>query len=147
MEYLILWLCVMIALVVIEASTVAMVSIYFAVGSLAAMIASQLKAPLWLQILLCIAVGVALLVCTRKWALQHVNSRRVRTNLDRVVGETGMVTEAIENLSGTGAVKVQGKEWSARSEPGDMIAKGTQVRILRIDGVKLWVEPATKSAQ
>ena len=62
------------------------------------------------------------------------------TNVDMVLGRTAYITEAVDNLRGTGALKLDGKEWSARSVDGAAIEKDEQVRVLRIEGVKLIVE-------
>ena len=61
------------------------------------------------------------------------------TNLDRVLGDTGRVTETIDNARSAGAVYVDGKTWTARSDDGAVIPQGTTVKILRMEGVKLFV--------
>ena len=68
------------------------------------------------------------------------------TNADRLIGMTGIVTEPIDNVQATGAVKVAGVEWTARSEQDTVIEAGVQVKILRFSGVKLYVEPDAVTA-
>lgn len=140
MTEMLIWVGILIVLIIAEAATVNMISIWFAVGSLAAIVAASLGAQIWLQVLLCLLTGSILLLFTRKWALERVNAKRVHTNLDRVIGEVGVITETVENIQGTGTVKVQGKLWTARSQSGEKISVNVSVKILRIDGVKLWVE-------
>ena len=134
-------------LVIIELATVGLASIWFAIGALCALIAAALGAPLWLQIVWFALVSVATLFLTRPLALKYVNARAQPTNADRLLGAEAVVREAIDNLSGAGAVYADGKIWSARSFAGNAIPKGCRVRIREIQGVKLIVEalePAEK---
>ena len=70
------------------------------------------------------------------------------TNADRVIGQTGVVTVAISDREQSGQVRVMGQIWSARTdgaertdETADTIPVDTEVRVLRIEGVKLIVTP------
>ena len=140
-ELSIFWLAAVIVLGVVEAITVGLVTVWFAVGALAALISSLFGGPLWLQILLFIVVTAVTLVTTRPLVKKYFgkNSHKA-TNADMVIGKKAHVTEAIDNLMGTGAVKCMGKEWSARSENGEAIAKGETVTAVKIEGVKLIVK-------
>ena len=141
-EMTVFWLVAMIALFVIEAATVNLVTIWFAVGALAALISSLAGGPLWLQIAIFIIATVATLIPTRTLAKKYFNkSKHQPTNADMVIGQPCTVTEEINNLAGTGAAKCLGKEWSARSESGETIAKGETVTAIAIEGVKLIVRP------
>jgi len=134
------WLVAMIVLLIVEASVPGLVSIWFALGAFAAMISSLLNAPLWLQCLWFAVVSLASLWFTRPFVKKFVNSRTTPTNLDMVLGEKCIVVEDIDNVLGTGAVSVRGKEWTARMEnPEDRAIKGESVTALRIEGVKLIV--------
>lgn len=135
------WLVAMVVLLIIEAAVPGLVSIWFALGAFCALIAAILKAPLWLQIVWFLAVSVATLCLTRPLAQKYVNSRVQPTNADAVIGREGLVTEAVNNIEGKGAVKIGGKVWTARStddaahfEPGDVVT------VERIEGVKLIVK-------
>lgn len=108
---------------------------------IAAFIASLLGAPLWLQGLLFVAVSLGLVACLRPFLKKFMQPKITPTNFDRIVGMTAPVTERIDNLAGTGAVKVEGSVWSARSKSGDPIEAGTVVKILYIQGVKVIVTP------
>ena len=68
--------------------------------------------------------------------------KKVATNADSNIGKEAVVTEHIDNLQGSGAVRISGVEWSARSADGSEIEKGAVVRVLRIEGVKVCVERA-----
>ncbi len=132
------WAIAAIAFVIVEAATSALVSVWFIGGSVAALGASLLGAAPWLQVVIFFVVSGALLALLRPIAKRSA-IRRVATNADRVIGMEGVVSEAIDDLRGKGAVKVDGKEWSARSSDGSKIPAGSVVIIDRIEGVKLFV--------
>lgn len=136
----IVWLALMVLLLILEAATAGLTSIWFALGALAALIASLFGGALWLQLVWFFAVSLLTLWLTRPLALKYLNSRRVATNADRVIGAEAVVTEDIDNVAGSGAVHVDGHEWTARSGSGANIAKGAVVRVERIEGVKLIVD-------
>ena len=136
------WLALMVLLLIVEAATAPLVCIWFALGALAALIAALFGAPLWLQAAWFLAVSLLTLWLTRPLVVKYLNNRKVATNADRVVGAEAVVTQDIDNISGAGAVHVDGKEWTARSESGEHIAKGSVVRVCRIEGVKLIVDRA-----
>lgn len=139
-EMTVFWLVAMIALFVVEAATVNLVTLWFAFGALAALITSLLGGELWLQIVVFIAVTVITLIPTRKIAKKYFSkSHHQATNSDLVIGKDCIVVEEIDNLISTGAVKCLGKEWTARSENGEKIAVGETVIAIAIEGVKLIV--------
>ncbi len=138
----VVWLVLLVAFAVAEGVTAALVSVWFMGGTLAALIASLCGAELWLQIVLFFAVSSALLLALRPLSKKLLRRKKVATNADRNIGRTAIVTEEIDNLLGTGAVKISGVEWSARSADGSRIEKGAVVRVLRIEGVKVCVERA-----
>ena len=138
------WLAAFVALAALEAATVNLVSIWFAVGALAALIAAALGAPLWLQVTVFILASALSLALTRPLARRLLARRRVPTNTDRVLGQTCEVTEAIDNTAGTGAVYVDGKTWTARSRSGAPIPAGRMVQIQTVEGVKLIVTEVTE---
>jgi len=141
-----IWLAALVLFTILEAATVNLVSVWFAVGSLAALIAAVCGGPLWLQIALFLAVSGAVLAFVRPLAKKLVSTRRRPTNADRVIGRVCTVTEDVDNIAGRGAVFVDGKTWTARSAGGAPIPKGTLVRPLAIEGVKLMVAPVTEPA-
>lgn len=123
----------------LEAVTVGLASIWFAIGSVCALIAAMLGAPLWLQGLWFALMSVLTLLLTRPLAKKFINGRSEATNADRVIGSDCRVTERIDNLAGSGAVSVGGKIWSARTVDGTVVEPGAIVRVLEIQGVKLIV--------
>ena len=143
----VLWLALLIVFAVLEASTVSLVSIWFMGGALTALIAALCGAEIWLQVVLFFVVSIALLLCLRPLSKKLLKKRKVATNADSNIGKTAVVTETIDNLRGTGAVKISGVEWSARSVDDSVLEKDAVVRILRIEGVKVCVERAEKKEE
>lgn len=134
------WLASTIILFIVEAVTVNLVTIWFAFGTLAALIAGLCGAELWLQIVIFLAVTICTLIPLRKISKKFFNKTSHQpTNADMVIGADCMVIEKIDNLNATGAVKHQGKVWTARSQNGEVIECGTIVTALVIEGVKLIV--------
>ena len=136
-----IWAVAIVVFLVIEALTVGIASIWFALGSICALIAALLGAPEWLQVAWFVVVSVVTLIFTRPVVKKYVHSKRQPTNADRVIGMKASVREEIDNLAAKGSVVVDGKEWSARSADGEKIASGKIVTVLAIEGVKLIVKP------
>ena len=137
-----MWLIAAVLLLIVEAAVPGLVSIWFAIGSLAAMIAASLGAPLWAQGTAFVIVSVASLLLTRPLAKKYVNGRAQPTNADMIIGKECIITETIDNVMGTGAVKVGGKTWSAVSYDDDVkIEEGTKGTVEDIRGVKTVVRP------
>ena len=143
----ILWLAALIALVVLEAATVGLVSLWFALGSLAALITSFFIHNIWVQFGVFLVVSLVSLLVIRPLARRYVNPKQVATNADRAVGAEGVVTEAIDNLKATGQVSVKGAVWTARTEDETVVPEGTTIKVLRIEGVKLIVAPVPAAAR
>lgn len=139
---MILWLVILIISIAVEALTLGLTSIWFAGGALVAVVATAVNAPVALQVILFLAVSLLLLFFTRPIAVKYFNKERVKTNVESLVGRQAIVISEIDNLQGIGQVTVNGQEWSARSfDPDKILAVGTVVNIVAIDGVKLIVKP------
>ncbi len=137
----IFWAAAIVVFIVVEAATVGLVSVWFAIGAFGALICAQLGAEFWAQALIFLVLSAVALAFTRPLAKKHMANNINRTNADRVFDMIGVVTERIDNLNQTGAVQVGGKLWSARSDSGSIIESGEKVRAVRIEGVKLIVVP------
>lgn len=137
----VIWIGAMVLFGVVEAATAGPTSIWFVLGSVAGLIAAICDGPVWLQLTLFFVVSIISLAATRPLVKKLMGKNIVATNADRVLGAQARVTEAIDNTLPTGAVYVGGKTWTARSESGEPIPVGTIVRIGRMEGVKLYVQP------
>ena len=136
------WLGAMVVFCVIEAATLGITAMWFAIGSLAALISCLFGAPLWLQILWFILVSGVTLAFTRPVLKKHFMPNGKRTNADRVLDMQGVVTERIVNEDQTGRVRIGDMDWKAHHACGTRtLEKGTVVRVADIDGNRLLVEP------
>ena len=143
---LVFWAVVLVAAVVIEAATVGLATIWFAVGALAALIAAACSANIAVQVIIFIVVSLVLLVFTRPLLKKLFPVKFQATNYDRCIGKTAVAEEEINNIAGTGSIKIDGVLWTARCEDDTKIVKkGDLVRILRIEGVKAFVENVSGS--
>ena len=129
------------------AATAGLVSIWFVVGAVAALVATELGAALWLQFAVFLIVSILALIATRPLARKMLDKTIVPTNADRVLHHEAKVTETVDNEKATGAVYIDGKTWTARSEDGNIIPKGKMARIVRMEGVKLYVRESKEPSE
>lgn len=135
------WLILLVILLVIEAATMGLTTIWFAGGSLIAFGLALAGADLLIQVVCFCGVSILLLVFTRPAAVRWLNKGRTKTNAASLIGALAVVTEPIDNLAGTGQVQVHGQEWTARSDSENTtIPAGRQVVVQEIKGVKLIVK-------
>ena len=109
--------------------------------------ATELGAALWLQFAVFLIVSILALIATRPLARKMLDKTIVPTNADRVLHHEAKVTETVDNENATGAVYIDGKTWTARSEDGNIIPKGKMARIVRMEGVKLYVRESKEPSE
>lgn len=143
----IVWIAILVVMVIIEIITLGLTTIWFAGGALIAFIASLLGAGIPIQITLFAVVSLLLLAGTRPYALKYFNKDRIKTNVDSMIGATGIVLMDIDNLNAAGLVQVNGQEWTARSSDNVLITKGKEVLIEKVSGVKLIVKEKEKTEE
>ena len=146
-NYLI-WLVAVAALVALEAATLGLTCIWFALGALGALLVSFLGVSFLFQGVVFVVLSAISLILLKPFASKHINSKRVATNADRVIGAEAVVTQDINNELGQGLVKVGGQIWSARSaDDKQIIPSGSHVLVKNITGVKLTVEYAKENVK
>lgn len=137
-----IWMALMVLFAAVEAATVSLVSLWFVGGSLAAMVVCLLGGSPLLQVLSFVLVSAALLACLRPFVRKFVTPQKTATNADLALGREAYLTETVDNLRGTGALKLDGREWSVRSMDGCVLPEGTLVKVVKLEGVRLYVQPA-----
>lgn len=135
-----MWLIISVILGVIEAATIDLVAIWFALGAFITIIPAIIGVPFGVQLVFFLAVSCVTLGFTRPVAKNVLKVKKVSTNVDAVIGMVGIVIVPINNVAGEGRVLVNGLEWSARSDDGAPIEKDENVLIKSIEGVKVIVE-------
>lgn len=133
------WIGVVALAVFVEMSTLALVSVWCAVGGLVCVFAAYFGASIQAQLLLFVGVSILAAAIVRPLAKKYADPHKIPTNADRLLGMEGRVTETINNAHSSGAVYIDGKTWTARSADGEVIPKGESVEIERMEGVKLIV--------
>lgn len=141
----IFWLAAMVIFIIAEATTVTLVSIWFAVGALGAILIALLGGGLTLQVTVFLALAIVLLIFLRGAVRKHFTPRITRTNVDSVIGATGIVVTPVNNIAALGQVQINGVEWSARSTDGTHIGAGALVKVDKIEGVKVFVSLAQET--
>lgn len=141
------WLGTTVVFGIIEAATTGLVSIWFAAGSLAALLATILGMGITAQLVVFLAVSSLTLALTRPLMKKYITGSVIPTNADRIIGQTARVTETIHNGHSTGTVYADGKTWSARSADDSVIQAGTEVTVERLEGVKLVVKSCEKTEE
>ena len=140
----ILWTVLLVAFLILEAATTQFVCIWFAGGSLLALVGSLFNFSTTAQVCIFIITSIVLLVFTRKIVDKLKSKDNIKTNIDALIGEVAVVTDDISNIDAKGSVKLRGMEWSARSADGNPIEKDSHVAVKEIDGVKLIVDKISK---
>ena len=135
----IIWAVLIVFFTLVEAFTLGLTSIWFAVGSLAALIASALGFNLIVQFIAFIVVAIVLLVYTRPLARKIFKVGQNKTNLDALIGKTGIVTLSNAN-SEFGQAKLNGQIWTIKGQEHERYEVGEEVEVLAIEGVKLIVK-------
>lgn len=137
-----IWFGIAAVLMLIEIMTLGLTTIWFAAGALIAGFLNMAGMSIGVQLGVFVFVSLVMLLMTRPLAAKYLNARTQKTNADSLIGEICLTTESIDNLKGKGQVVVKGQEWTARSLDDSFISADTRVRIVKIQGVKLIVEPS-----
>ena len=94
------------------------------------------------KVIVFVAVSAVCLVFTRPFVKRVLAVKKVNTNVDRTIGEIGLVTETIDSTLESGRVMVDGLSWKARTSDNTVLEAGTRVQVKEIHGVTLTVEKA-----
>ena len=137
MESYMYWLIAAIVLVIIEICTVGFGSICFAIGAGFSALAAALGANFTWQTVIFAVVSLLTFIFLRPLAMRFLekNSKDVKTNAEALIGRKGIVSERIDHAQHTGRVAIDGDDWKAVSENGEVIEKGTEVEIVKMDSI------------
>lgn len=138
------WIIIIVIALVLEAATLNLNAIWFALGGVGSLIAVACGASIPVQWVIFIAVSALFMVLVRPFARRVLKPKGAATNADRILGEQAVVTQAIDNTQATGEIKIMGQYWTARSADGAPIAEGSVVRVREIVGVKAIVESVSE---
>ncbi len=143
-----MWMLFVISFLVVELLTIGLTTIWLAGGAAVAFILATAGANFWCQLAGFFIVSFVLIYFTRPWALKHFNPRRTKTNSEGLIGEIVKITGRVNNRAAKGTALAKGQEWSARAVSDDLIIEeDTLVKVVKIEGVKLIVEPVKTDQQ
>lgn len=135
--YSIIWLCLLVLMIIIEAATVNLVTLWFAAGALVTFVISLFGPPFWVQIVVFMLITVLSLIFLFPLAKKKLKIGKEKTNVDGIIGKTGVVTKEIV-FNQIGHVDISGVIWSAKSE--EDISVGKTVEVLKVEGNKVIVK-------
>ncbi len=136
-----IWLIAAAVFFIIEIATVGFLIFWLGIGALFAMIVSFLTDSILIQTGVFVVISAILIPITKPFVDKYFNKKTVPTNSEAIVNKTGVVTKEITSPDGIGLVKIDGEVWSAKSNDNRDIKEGTEVKVLKIEGVKIIVEP------
>ena len=139
---IVFWLIIALIMLIVEALTAGLTTIWFAGGALAALAACACGANILIQVIVFFVVSLVLLIFTRPLAVKYITPKRIRTNYEEAVGQTVRIVEQVDNKKETGVAVLNGQEWTARSEDESVvIPKDDFAEVVEVVGVKLIVRP------
>ncbi|WP_028043162.1 NfeD family protein [Candidatus Stoquefichus massiliensis] len=128
-----IWTLVLVISVIVEAITVDLVSIWFGLGAIAALIGEWLGLSQAMQMVLFAVISVICIIVSRPLAKKYLRGNTIKTNLDRIIGKHCLVTETI-TADNKGEVKVMGNLWAATSLNNEKIQAGEYAEVISIEG-------------
>lgn len=142
----IFWLIAAGIFFIIEMATIGFLVFWLGIGALLAMVTSFLTDSILIQVLVFVITSTLLLIFTRPLVNKFIKvPKEVKTNAYSIIGKKGIVISNINNIEGSGQIKIDGDVWSAKSADDEDIAKDTEVEIVEIDGVKAVVKKISEN--
>ena len=136
--YLIIWSILLVIFIIAEMATAALVSIWFVVGALAAMLAAAMGWEFLSQCYVFVGISIITFLATRPF-VSSLKIKKVPTNSDEIVGMEGIVLVEVNNLKSEGRAQIQGIDWAAKSATGQIIPEGAVIRVDKLEGVTVYV--------
>lgn len=133
MDITMIWTIILVIAIIVEAVTIDLVSIWFAVGAAAALVGEMFGMSQTFQVMLFTIISVVCIIGTRPLAKKYLRGNTIKTNLDRVIGKHCLVTQKI-TADNRGEIKVMGNLWSASSLDNETIEVGDYAEIVSIEG-------------
>lgn len=139
MSITLIWTIILVVAVIVEAITVDLVSIWFGVGAICALIADALGLSQIIQVIIFAFVSIICIIVTRPLSKKYLRGNTIKTNLDRTIGQHCLVTERI-TADNKGEVKVMGTLWMASSQNNETIEAGEYAEVISIEGAHVVVK-------
>ncbi len=134
------WLIASGAFFIGEILTVGFLLFWFGIACLLAMVVSFFTSNIIIQMVVFLVSSVILILSTKPFVKKFINKKTILTNTNSLIGKKAIVIKEINNLQGTGQIKIGGEIWSAQNESDTTISENQEVEIIKIEGVKLIVK-------
>ncbi|MDR0850083.1 MAG: NfeD family protein [Christensenellaceae bacterium] len=132
-----IWAIIIAVLLIVEFTTMGLVSIWFALGAVVGFVLSFFGIPWYWEVVASLGAGFILLASTRKFVVKFLQIKAVNTNADSMVGKETLLLEDVD-IDKKGSVRLNGTTWTAAGEKA--IAQGVRVRVVKLEGNTVWVE-------
>lgn len=136
----IIWLVILVIMIVLEIISLGLTTIWFGIGAIGAAVVAWMGYGIWVQLFVFAVLSVIAMAVFRPIAVRYLNRDKEKTNVEDVIGKTVVVTREINNEQATGEVRLNGLEWTARSQDGRVIPEEDRVTVVAVEGVKLIVK-------
>lgn len=142
-----IWLIAAGVFLILEIFTVGFLIFWLGIGCLLAMLVSFVTDSIIVQTAVFVISSGLLIFATKPLVKKLAQKDNAKTNVYSLVGKKAIVTEDIDWATGSGQIKIEGQVWSAKTKEQLNIAKGTEVEIESIEGVKAFVKPLHQYSQ
>lgn len=136
----IIWLVILAIMIVLEIISLGLTTIWFGIGAIGAAVVAWMGYGIWVQLFVFAVLSVIAMAVFRPIAVRYLNRDKEKTNVEEVIGKTVVVTKEINNEQAAGEVRLNGLEWTARSQDGRVIPEEDRVTVVAVEGVKLIVK-------
>lgn len=142
------WLIAAGVFFIIEMATIGFLVFWLGIGALLAMVTSFITDNIFIQALVFVVTSTLLLIFTRPLVNKFIKiPKEIKTNAYSIIGKKGIVISKINNIEGTGQIKMDGEIWSAKSFADEDIPENTEIEIVEIDGVKAVVKEVSQKEE
>ena len=142
------WLIAAGVFFIIEMATIGFLVFWLGIGALLAMVTSFITDSIFIQALVFVVTSTLLLIFTRPLVNKFIKiPKEIKTNAYSIIGKKGIVISKINNIEGSGQIKIDGEIWSAKSFADEDIPENTEIEIVEIDGVKTVVKEVSQKEE
>lgn len=141
-----IWMGLAVLFIIGEIFTAGFFIFWFGIGAAVAGVLAMMGFGAGWQWGAFILISGILVAVSRKFSDRFTQKQPPGIGADRFIGKAGVVLEEIDNIQGTGRVRLNKEEWRAESETDDKIPVGERVQVIKLDGTHLIVKPLTEGA-
>ena len=134
------WLIIAGLFFVGEIFTLGFLIFWFGIGALFAMIVSFFTTNIIIQTTVFLITSTIFILATKPLVKKFVDVKKTNTNVFSIIGKKALVIKDIDPIHSSGQIQLNGEVWSAETENDEIIKEGSEVEVLKINGVKAIVK-------